>query len=116
MEKAGYVYALEVKVYGNFRLLKIGATALPLQTRWSTVPGERRIVYLSPKHVNYFENEATLHEHFAKWRVPRKAVSRGERGEPPEFFNMTADFFSENVPELFYKMKESPLNPTKSEQ
>ena len=98
----GCVYAVKIDVIQGLTLVKIGATRNPNE-RLLNFPARVASIYcVSPPHLNFFENEAILHEHFARFRVP----SRG-KGEGPEFFNMSLPYFFEHLPTLIYAQDET---------
>lgn len=93
----GCVYAVKIKVLSG-HLVKIGATREPNVRLTGFASSYATIFCVSPQHLNFFENEEILHNHFAKYRVPAKPGHRVQ----PELFNISLSYFFKNLPELKY--------------
>lgn len=59
----------------------------------------KKICYISPQHLNYFENEEKLHDFFSEYRVPRKPGGKSQ----VELFNIDIPYFLSNLPNLIYE-------------
>lgn len=93
----GYCYAVRFYIMPGFYLVKIGATRSH-KMRFSSIP-RAKIYCVSPPHLNYYENEEKLHEHFSTFRVPRKPGGKSQ----VELFNIDLPYFFKNMPDLSYE-------------
>ena len=95
-EDFGCVYVVKIKVIQGVSLLKIGATRMPRE-RLSNFPMRCSSIFcVSTPHLNFFENEAILHDHFSAFRIPSRPNSKSR----PELFNMSLTYFFQNLPDL----------------
>lgn len=92
----GICYIVRFNVMPGFYLAKIGATQS--LSRISNIP-RKKICYISPQHLNYFENEEKLHDFFSEYRVPRKPGGKSQ----VELFNIDILYFLSNLPNLIYE-------------
>lgn len=98
----GYVYVVKLN-FGNYSLLKIGATG-SIQSRLANFPkSDRTIVAVSKPHLNYFENESRLHKFFENFRLPAKGNVSRIMQTGPELFHMDMVYFFKELPELFFE-------------
>lgn len=93
----GFCYAVRFNVMPGFYLTKIGASQN--LNRLSNIP-RKKICYVSPPHLNYFENEEKLHSFFKEYRVPRKPGGKSQ----VELFNIDIPYFLSNLPMLEYEI------------
>lgn len=96
VREMGFCYVVRFKVMPGFCLAKIGATQA--LSRLSNIP-RKKICYVSPRHLNYFENEEKLHKFFSEYRVPRKPGGKSQ----VELFNIDIPYFLSNLPDLTYE-------------
>ena len=93
----GCVYAVKIKT-DTGSVLKIGATRNPNARLLQFASRTAAIFCVSQPHLNFWENEAILHEHFEKYRVQAKPGSHVQ----PELFDISLTHFFRNLPELNY--------------